>query len=156
MATAGSCVALLAALLLAAAASPVRAARPVTPNAALREAPPAPPPQPQCMWREYHRNKSVSAWEFQLAPHRHMVRDRDRAIHRAEGMLRRLSAAPGSSVQFVEQSRWTTIYEEVAYQVRWFRICAACDPHVRIFASAADEIKVRLSSPSARRGDGAS
>jgi hypothetical protein len=45
------------------------------------------------------------------------IRDRDRAIRRAERLLRALTADPTSGVQFVERSRWMTIYEETSYMV---------------------------------------
>jgi len=45
------------------------------------------------------------------------VRDRDFAIDRIEDQLRKLSADPTTGVQFVEGSRWMTIFEEVAFLV---------------------------------------
>ena len=45
------------------------------------------------------------------------VRSRDKALHKAEQLLRRLSANASSGVQFVERSRWMTIYEETSYMV---------------------------------------
>ena len=70
------------------------------------------------MWLEYHMSPNISAWEFQLAPRRHVIRHREKAISRAERLLRALSKEPGSGVAFVEGSRWMTIYQETSYMVR--------------------------------------
>jgi hypothetical protein len=45
------------------------------------------------------------------------IRDRDRAIHRLESLMRKLSADPNNNMQFVENSRWMGIFKETAFQV---------------------------------------
>lgn len=45
------------------------------------------------------------------------IRDRDKAIHNMEQLLRRLSDDPSSGVTFVEDSRWMAVFREVAFQV---------------------------------------
>jgi hypothetical protein len=73
--------------------------------------------KPECMWLDYPRHDALKAWEIQASPRRHVIRDRDKAIHNMEHLLRKLSNDPKTGVQFVEDSRYMAVFRETSFQV---------------------------------------
>ena len=74
----------------------------------------APPPQTHA---RTHASPSLALLAAAAATSTSQIKSRSKAIHAAEKLLRRLTSAPGSGVQFVEDSRWMSIYEETSYMV---------------------------------------